>query len=662
MENIKNKIKELSEFLNYHNHCYYVLDKPEISDFEYDKVLRELEILENNYPQFKAANSPTARVGGIALKEFKPVEHTVPMESLQDAFSFEELLDFDRRVREKIAHPTYVTEQKIDGLSVSLEYVNGDFVRGSTRGNGIVGEDVTENLKTVRSIPMKLKTPIPYLEVRGEIFLSKENFLKLNKLREETEEPVFANPRNAAAGSLRQLDSKITAKRNLDIFIFNIQQIHGMEISSHLEGLEFLRNEGFKVIDDNVVYNNIHEAIKKITQIGEERDLLGFDIDGAVIKVNSFEDRKILGSTSKFPKWAIAYKYPAEQKETKILDIVTNVGRTGVITPLAIFKTVRIAGSNVSKATLHNIDFISEKDIRIGDTVIIEKAGDIIPSVVDVVKDKRNGSEKSFFMPKSCPACGAEVLREEGEVAYRCTGLDCPAQRVRNIIHFVSKSAMDIEGIGPSLVEQMTEKNLIYNAADLYYLKEADISEMDKMGKKSAGNLLEALEKSKHNPLYRLINALGIKHVGEKAAKILAKHYKNIESLENAEFEELKLLDDIGEKTALSLITYFNSEQAKKFLNKLKAAGVNCIEEETENINLFTNLTFVLTGTLSKYTRTEASEIIERMGGKTSSSVSKKTSYVLAGSEAGSKLLKAQQLEVPVITEDEFEKMLKNGV
>lgn len=660
MNPIQDKINELSEFLNYHNHKYYVEDNPEISDFEYDKALRELEDLEKEYPEFKAANSPTSRVGGVALDKFERVEHKVPMESLQDAFSYDEVRDFDRRVKDSGVIPQYVVEQKIDGLSVALEYENGDFVRGSTRGNGLIGEDVTENLKTIRSIPMKLKYPVSYLEVRGEVFLSKENFLKLNKLREETEEPTFANPRNAAAGSLRQLDSKITAKRNLDIFVFNIQQITGKEIKSHKEGLEYLKEQGFKVINNKQLYKTIDEVLERITEIGEERESLGFDIDGAVIKVDDFSDRMLLGSTSKFPKWAIAYKYPAERKETKILDIVTNVGRTGVITPLAHLETVRIAGSNVSRATLHNIDYIKEKDIRIGDSVIIEKAGDIIPAVVEVNFDKRDGSEKEFLMPEHCPVCGALVVREEGEAACRCTGINCPAQRVRNIIHFVSKPAMDIDGLGPSIIEQLAEKELIETAADLYYLKAEIISELDKLGEKSANNLLNALESSKSNPLYKLINALGIRHIGEKAAKILAKRYRNIDDLIAAKKEDLLLLDDIGEKMADSVVEFFNQSQNIEFINKLKDAGVNCIEESTsEQGMVFQGFTFVLTGTLEKYTRSEASDIIEKLGGKTSSSVSKKTSYVLAGREAGSKLTKAEQLGIKIITEDEFEEMTK---
>ena len=662
MEKIKNRIKELSDFLNYHNHKYYVEDNPEISDFEYDKALRELEDLENAYPDMKMPNSPTSRVGGVALEKFEQVEHKVPMESLQDAFSFDEVRDFDRRVRESIEHPQYVVEQKIDGLSVSLEYENGDFVRGSTRGNGVIGEDVTENLKTIRSIPMKLKAPIPYLEVRGEVYLSKENFLKLNALREETEESVFANPRNAAAGSLRQLNSKITAQRNLDIFVFNIQQIEGKDISSHFEGLEYLREQGFKVIENKTLFNDIEDVIKRISDIGEERESLGFDIDGTVIKVNDFSDREALGSTSKFPKWAVAYKYPAERKETKILDIITNVGRTGAITPLAILQTVRIAGSNVSRATLHNIDYIKEKDIRVGDYVVIEKAGDIIPAVVEVNKDKRTGEEKEFFMPEKCPACGAEVVREEGEAAFRCTGVSCPAQRVRNIIHFVSKPAMDIDGLGPSIIEQMAEKDMIKTAADLYFLKSEDISDMDKLGEKSAQNLLNALENSKTNPLFKLITGLGIRHIGEKAAKILAKKYKNIENLTKATREELIALEDIGEKMADSVINFFEQEQNIKFLEKLKIAGVNCVDDTDENGSLFSGMTFVLTGTLNKYTRSEASDIIEKLGGKTSSSVSKKTTYVLAGVEAGSKLTKAEQLGVKIISEDKFEQMINAEV
>ncbi len=659
MREIENRIKYLTDYLNYHNHKYYVEDAPEISDFEYDKALRELETLENEHPEFKFANSPTMRVGGTALDKFEQVEHSVPMESLQDAFSKDEVFDFDRRVKEYIPEVEYVVEHKIDGLSVSLEYRNGNFFRGSTRGNGIVGEDVTENLKTIRTIPMKLSDSIPYLEVRGEVYLSKNNFIKLNEQREQHEEAVFANPRNAAAGSLRQLDSKITASRKLDIFVFNIQQVQGVEINSHLESLSFLKEQGFKVIKNDKLFSDIKSAFNEIERIGDSRDSLDFDIDGAVVKVNSFDARKILGSTSKFPKWAIAYKYPAEQKETRIIDIFTNVGRTGAITPLAVLETVRIAGTNVSRATLHNMDYIKEKDIKIGDYVVIEKAGDIIPAVVSVNKEKRTGNEREFIMPRFCPACGASVEREDGEAAYRCTGINCPAQRVRNIIHFASRSTMDIEGLGPSIIEQMIDKELIQTAADLYYLKAEDIAAMEKMGEKSAQNILTALENSKSNSLYRLINSFGIRHIGEKAAKILSKKYKTLENLINADIDELIKIDDIGEKMAISIVEFFKQTQNLEFIEKLINAGVNCTDNSEESNTLFSGLTFVLTGTLSKYTRNEASEIIEKLGGKTSSSVSKKTNYVLAGEEAGSKLDKANKLGIKVITEDEFEEMIK---
>lgn len=659
MKEAKEKIEQLTEFLNYHSKKYYVDDSPEITDFEYDKAMRELELLEEANPQYKKPNSPTQRVGGIALDKFEQVTHTIPMESLQDAFSEAEIYDFDKRVRETVNNPEYVVEQKIDGLSVSLEYRNGEFFRGSTRGDGVTGEDVTQNLKTIGSIPMKLKDPIPYLEVRGEVFMSHDSFARLNALREDMEEPPFANPRNAAAGSLRQLDSKITAKRNLDIFVFNIQQISGVEITSHIEGLRFLKKQGFKTILNDRVYTTIQQAYERVIEIGEERGGLYFDIDGAVIKVNALAQRTELGSTSKFPKWAIAYKFPAERRKTKLLDISVQVGRTGAITPLAQLETVRLAGTNVSKATLHNIDYITEKDIRIGDTVMVEKAGDIIPAVVDVDKDARNGSEKIFTMPDFCPACGAKVVREEGEAAYRCTGMNCPAQRLRHIIHFVSRNAMDIEGLGPSIIEQMLDRGMIETAADLYYIRAEQIADMDKMGEKSAANLIEALENSKSNPLSRLINALGIRHIGEKAAKILAKKYKTIEALMEATAEEMTQINDIGAIMAQSVAEFFSQPQNIDFLDKLRFAGVVCTEEAEEiSDNRFEGLVFVLTGTLEDYTRKEASDIIEAFGGKTSSSVSKKTTYVLAGKEAGSKLDKANSLGVHVISEAEFKDMI----
>ena len=656
----KDRISELTELINYHNYKYYVEDSPEISDFEFDSMLRELESLEEKYPEYKKSNSPTTRVGGEPVSDFPEVTHTIPMQSLQKAFTKSEIFDFDRRVRETVTNPEYVVEQKIDGLSVSLEYINGELVRGSTRGDGITGEDITENVKTIRTIPLKLRENIPYLEVRGEVFMSKDSFEKLNALLEETEQPLFANPRNAAAGSLRQQDSKITAKRHLDIFVFNIQQIQGKEISTHIDGLRFLKKLGFKTIMDDKVFKTIDEAYDEILRIGDERDKLGFGIDGAVVKVNDFASRELLGSTSKFPKWAIAYKYPAERQTTVIKDIKIQVGRTGVLTPLAILETVRIAGSNVSRATLHNIDYIHEKDIRINDTVVVEKAGDIIPAVVEVLKEDRSGDEQIFEMPKFCPECGAEVVREEGEAAYRCTGINCPAQRLRNIIHFVSRNAMDIDGLGASNVEKLVENGFIENAADLYYLDFKKAAELRGFGDKWAENLRLSLERSKSNPLYRLIFGLGIRHIGEKAAKTLAKEYKTIDALMDADAEKMAEIYDFGGIMADSVSEFFKQSQNREFVERLKAAGVNCIDEdETGNDMRFDGKTFVLTGTLEKYKRADAAKIIESFGGKTSSSVSKKTSYVLAGAEAGSKLTKAQILGVPVISEIEFEEMIK---
>lgn len=661
MSDIEKRIEELTKELNYHTHKYYIEDAPEITDFEFDKMLVELERLEEKYPEFKKSNSPTARVGGKAVSSFEQVHHDVPMLSQQKAFSKEEILDFDRRVRAVVPNVSYVVEQKIDGLSVSLEYADGEFVRGSTRGDGITGEDVTENLKTIRTVPLSLKDKIPYLEVRGEVFLSRDNFQKINDIMEATGQQLFANPRNAAAGSLRQLDPKIASQRNLDIFVFNIQQIRGVDILTHTQGLEFLKEQGFKTILDKSTYDTIDKAYERIMEIGEERGKLYFDIDGAVIKINNLAARDILGDTSKFPRWSIAYKYPAEKKTTVIQDIKVQVGRTGAITPLAILDTVHIAGTNVSRATLHNLDFIREKDIRIGDTVVIQKAGDIIPAVVEVIKEKRTGHEKEFEMPQNCLECGAPIVREEGEAVYRCTGVNCPAQRFRNIIHFVSRTAMDVDGLGPSVIEQMLNRNLIETAADLYYVQAEDIEDMDKMGKKSASNFVNALEKSKSNPLYRLINAFGIRLIGEKAAKVLAAKYKTLDNLIKADRNELTALEDIGEKMADSIIRFFAQEQTKQFIKRLEDAGVNCVDNSENNIvdKRFEGMTFVLTGTLANFKRSDAEKIIENYGGKTSSSVSKKTTYVLAGAEAGSKLDKAQSLGITVISEAEFEEMIK---
>ena len=661
IENAKQRVEELTNLLNYHNKKYYVDNAPEISDFEFDELLRELEKLENKFPELKKPNSPTMRVGGEAVEGFEQVVHEVPMQSLQKAFSEEEIRAFDVRVRDVIPNPSYVVEHKIDGLSVSIEYVNGEMVRGSTRGDGNVGEDVTQNIKTIRSVPMKLKDAIPYLEVRGEVFISQSSFERINNELEAQEQPLFANPRNAAAGSLRQLNPKIAAKRGLDIFVFNIQQIQGVEIKSHTEGLKFLKEQGFKTILNDKEFKTIDDVIAQIRAIGEERGNLYFGIDGAVVKVNDFASRERLGVTAKFPKWAIAYKYPAEKQKTVVRDIKLQIGRTGVLTPLAVLDTVHIAGSNVSKATLHNADYIRDKDIRIGDTVVIEKAGDIIPAVVEVLPENRTGNEIEFKMPEHCPECGALVVREEGEAAYRCTGINCPAQRYRNIVHFVSRSAMDIDGLGPSIISQMLDRNMIENAADLYYLDSEDVAAMDKMGKKSAENLMNQLEKSKTNPLNRLINALGIRHIGEKAAKTLAKEYKTLDALRNASVEELTQINDVGGIMAESIIEFFEEGQNIEFIMRLEDAGVNCVDDSDDTAvdERFKDKVFVLTGTLSQYKRSEAAAIIESMGGKTSSSVSKKTSYVLAGEEAGSKLDKANKLGVPVISEDEFEEMIK---
>lgn len=659
MDAIEKRIKELSELLEFHSKKYYVEDNPQITDYEYDMMLRELENLEQDHPEYISPFSPTQRVGGQALESFLEVTHDVPMESLQDAFSEAEIYDFDRRVSAVVSGYEYAVEHKIDGLSVSLEYENGEFVRGSTRGDGRVGEDVTQNLKTVKSIPLKLTESLPYLEVRGEVYISKENFRKVNEIREEREEATFANPRNAAAGSLRQLDSKIAAERKMDIFVFNIQQIKGKVIENHIDGLKYLKKLGFKTILNETVFPDIKSAFKRVLEIGEERGNLPFDIDGAVIKVNNLAMRNTLGSTSKFPKWAIAYKFPPEQKETKILDILLQVGRTGAVTPLAVLEPVRVAGTLVSRATLHNQDYIDEKDIKIGDTVIIQKAGDIIPEILSVKKEKRTGSEITFKMPEKCPVCGANVVREEGEAAFRCTGSSCPAQIMRNIIHFVSRNAMDIDGLGPAIIEQLLDKNMIKSAADLYYLEAQDVMTLDKMGKKSAENLIAALEKSKENTLSRLITALGIRFIGEKASKLLAKRAKSMDTLIKMSKEELITIDEIGEAMAQSLVDYFKEPQNLDLIEKLREKGVNFEEITDEGSDLrFSGMTFVLTGTLNEFTRIEATEIIEKLGGKTSSSVSKKTTYVLAGTDAGSKLAKANNLGIQVISEQEFKEMI----
>ena len=658
------RVQELRKQLEYYAKLYYDEDNPAISDLEYDRLMNELKDLEKQYPQFITKDSLTQKVGGHVKEEFQKVEHVVPLQSLQDIFSFEELYDFEQKVQ-KVAKeydfpsPQYVVETKIDGLSCALEYVKGELVRGATRGNGIIGEEVTENLKTLAHIPKKLKEEIN-ITVRGEVFIGKKEFDELNEKREVLGEVLFANARNAAAGSLRQLNSKITAQRPLDIFIFNVQRIEEKEFQSHYEELLYLESIGFHVNPVKILCNNIKEAISAIEKIGEERETLSFGIDGAVVKVDNLALREKMGTTSKVPKWAIAYKYPPEKKETVLKDIVCQVGRTGVITPMAILEPVKVAGSTISKTTLHNEDFVKEKDLKIGDTVVIQKAGDVIPEVVEVKKEKRDGTQREFNMPTHCPVCGAEALREEGEAAIRCMGIECPAKSLRNIVHFSSREAMDIDGLGYQIIQQLVEKNLIQNIADIYTLTLEQIASLKKNGKKFAQNLVEAIETSKKNDLYRLITGLGIRHIGVKGSKILAKRYKTMENLKNASIESLSMVEDVGEITAKSIYEFFRQEQTLDLLSKLQQAGVNmeAIQEENEDQRL-EGKTFVLTGSLEHYTREQASQMIEKLGGKTSSSVSKKTSYVLAGEEAGSKLEKAQKLGVEILTESQFEEMIK---
>ena len=625
-------------------------------------MMLELRTLESQYPELITKTSLTQRVGGTVKEGFQKVEHEVPLQSLQDVFNFEEIEAFDERVKKQaeeneIQNPKYVVETKIDGLSAALEYVDGKFVRGATRGNGLVGEDVTENLKTVKTIPQELSEKIN-ITVRGEVFISKKDFEKMNQEREENEEELFANARNAAAGSLRQLDSNITKKRPLDIYIFNVQKIEGKEFNSHFEELEYLSKLGFNVNPVRIYCDNIEEVKKAINKIGEDRESLTFGIDGAVVKVDDLKLREIMGTTSKVPKWAIAYKYPPERKETILKDIVCQVGRTGVITPMAILEPVKVAGSTISKTTLHNEDFIKEKGLKIGDTVIIQKAGDVIPEIVEAVISKRTGKEKDFEMPRVCPVCGAEAVREEGEAAVRCTGIECPAKLYRNLVHFVSREAMNIDGLGESIIGILLEKKMIANIADIYDLKFEDIASLKKNGKKFAQNLIDSINASKQNDLYRLITALGIRHVGTKAAKILAKRYENMDNLLEATIESLNQVEEIGPIVANSIREFFEQEQTKDLLKRLKEAGINMSRlKEDDGDDRFSGKTFVLTGTLEKYSREEASNLIEKFGGKTSSSVSKKTSYLLAGEDAGSKLTKAQSLGVQIISEEEFNKM-----
>ncbi len=659
----KERIKELRATLEYHAKKYYDEDKPEITDYEYDMMMNELKGLEKQFPELIDKESLTQKVGGHVKEGFKQVEHEVPLQSLQDVFSYDELRDFDDRVKKQLhdggANLKYVVETKIDGLSMAIEYKDGKFVRAATRGNGLIGEDVSANALTIKSIPKELKEPINII-VRGEVFIGSKEFEKLNEEREVLGQSLFANARNAAAGSLRQLDSKITKTRPLDIFIFNVQKLGNNPFNSHYEQLNYLDKLGFNINPVRILCNNIDEAIEAITKIGEDRENLSFGIDGAVIKVDNLDYREELGTTFKTPRWAIAYKYPPEQKETLLKDIVCQVGRTGAITPMAILEPVKVAGSTISKTTLHNEDFIKEKDLKIGDRVIIQKAGDVIPEVVEAVKSKRTGEEKEFIMPKVCPVCGAPTIREDGEAVTRCTGIECNAKALRNIVHFASKEGMEIDGLGYSIIEQLLDKKLINNIADIYSLKLEDVASLKKNGKKFAQNLIDAIEKSKSNDLFKLITGLGIRHIGAKSAKNLARKFRTMDNLMNASIKELSVQNDVGEITAKSIYEFFREEQSIDLINKLKLAGVNMESLEEENTdNRFEGKTFVLTGALSKYSRDEASDIIEKLGGKTSGSVSKKTSYVLAGEDAGSKLTKAQNLGVTVITEEEFEEMIK---
>ncbi len=648
------RIKELSDTLKYHNKKYYIEDSPEIEDFEYDAMLRELENLENEFPQFKKEDSPTVTVGGAALRLFEPVTHTVKMESLQDVFSFDELRAFAEKI--DLSKTAFSVEPKIDGLSVSLEYKDGLFFRGSTRGDGVVGEDVTANLLQIKSIPKA----IPFdglLEVRGEVFMPRESFLKLVKRQELMGEAIAKNPRNAAAGSLRQKNSQITAERELDIFVFNIQHIEGKELNSHIQSLDFLKSLGFNVLPSYKNCYTVDEVIDEISRIGDSRGGLSFDIDGAVVKADNLAYRETMGSTSKFPKWAAAFKYPPEEKETVLLQIEINVGRTGALTPTAVFEPITLAGTSVSRAVLHNQDFITEKGIGIGDTILVRKAGDIIPEVLSVVKHTENSAP--FKMPTVCPSCGSPVYREEDEAVIRCTNAECPAQLLRHLIHFTSRDAMDIEGLGPAVLEQLLDAELIHNIVDIYNIDYAKAAALERSGEKSMENLKAAVEKSKQNDLAKLIFAFGIRHIGAKAAALISEHFGDIDAVLKASAEDFQNIEGFGSIMASSAAEFFSLDGTKEMIEKLKSFGVNMKSLKEVVDTRFKGLTFVLTGTLPTLTRNEASAIIESFGGKTSSSVSKKTDYVLAGEEAGSKLDKANKLGVAVISEEEFKEMIK---
>ncbi|MBE6872063.1 MAG: NAD-dependent DNA ligase LigA [Ruminococcaceae bacterium] len=653
---MKEKMTELVKKLNFHAYKYYVEDSPEISDYEYDMMMNELKAIEAEHPQWILPTSPTQRIGDVPASEFQQVTHSVVMDSLSDVFTLEEVEAFGARMSAQFSGAEFVLEQKIDGLSVSLEYKDGIFVRGSTRGDGVTGEDITQNLKTISAIPMELNEKIPFIEVRGEVYMPKAEFVRLNQLREENGEKLFANPRNAAAGSLRQLDPRITAQRKLSIYVFNLQQVEGATVETHSQSLQLMKRLGFRVIPDWIVSSNISDIVEGIKKIGQNRHSLQHDIDGAVVKLNSFTDRIVAGRTAKAPKWAVAYKYPPEQKETKLLDIEIAVGRTGVLTPTAILEPVFVSGSTVSRATLHNREIIAERDIRIGDTVVVQKAGDIIPEIVRSVAEKRDGSQTPYKMPDICPSCGEAVIQELAQT--RCTNAACPAQLLRNIEHFVSRDAMDIDGMGENIVASFVKEGLLSSVADLYTIKADEIEQIERMGKKSAENLISAIESSKQRGLDRVIFALGIRNIGQKAAKLLAQKFTDIDALMKATAEEILTIDGFGDIMAESVVEFLARKQTQEIVARFKEYGVTLTYESDVQSDMLAGGTYVLTGTLSTMSRDEASALIERFGGKTSSSVSKKTTAVIAGENAGSKLTKAESLGIPVMTEAEFFEML----
>lgn len=654
----REEMKQLRDTLNENARLYYTLDASTMSDYEYDRLYRRLQDLERQHPEEITPDSPTQRVGDQTLNDFAEVMHPVPLESLEDVFDGDEVRAFLQKIRETLPQAAYSVEPKVDGLSVALEYRNGVFYQGATRGNGQVGEDVTENLRTIRSIPKTLPEKLPRLIVRGEVYMARSVFEEINERLELEGKTLMANPRNAAAGSLRQKDPRICAQRRLDIAVFNLQLAEGRDFATHTESIAYLREQGFPTIP-HALLSDADDILREIDRLGDTRMTFPFDIDGAVVKLNDLSDRDILGSTAKCPKWAVAYKYPPEQKATKLKNIVVQVGRTGVLTPKAELEPVRLAGTTVTYATLHNQDYITQKDIRIGDTVIVQKAGEIIPEIVEVVRQERPAGTKPYCLPTVCPVCGAPVARDADGAAIRCTGAECPAQLLRNLTHFAGRNAMDIDGLGPAVLQQLVEAGLVANAADLYDLSVQDMARLERMGEKSAQNAVNAIAKSKENDLWRLIYALGIRQVGEKAAKVIAAHFGSYDDFASASMEELVTIDDIGEVTAEYIRAWVNSPQSQDLMARLKAAGVNMVCKEERLDNRFAGMTFVLTGALERFTRDEAGEMIEKRGGKSSGSVSKKTTYVVAGENAGSKLRKAQELHIPVLTEEEFLDLLK---